>query len=185
MNRTVHAALAALLALAACRIERTPPDLLTRDTPAEQERAQAVGELRARLALLGQALARGAPERAVEALAPAVRVQVVGPVGPPRTFAGTALSRVFARVLADGPGAVRLEETTLNLAPGADAAWFAGVLRPANADSTAPAVPWRVTGLLLLDEGGWRLVQLHVSGAPADSTATEQTEPNPEAPGDE
>lgn len=179
MSRTVLAGLAVTLLLAACKIERTPPELLNRRDPAAREREHAAGELRSRLAVLGQAFEAGELEQGVEALAPAEQVQVIGPGEPPQTVSGSMLPETLRNLVPSGTTPAQMEEVSVTLGPGAEVAWFAAVVRRSSVtDSVPPPAPWRVTGVLVLEEGAWRLVQAHIS----EAVPVRNEEPSPEAP---
>lgn len=190
MNRTPRAALCLVIVLSACKVERTPPRFLTQRTPASAERDEAIGELRARLAVVGQALARGEPEVLAEALAPADEVFIVLPDEAGRIVPADGVSAAVAGLAAADSGDARLslEEVRVALAPRGDAAWFSGrVRRTSSSDGAELGPPWSMTGVLLRSEGVWRLTQLHTS-AVAATLPEVSPEPSPEvaeAPEDE
>lgn len=159
---------AALLALAACRVDRTPDEYLNPRDPAQVERREAENEIAARVGAFSESLARGNQTDAVGALLPAPETHVMGTganEGRPR-FGPLGLSAAL-RDLELPRGAVG---RTPDLRVEADAreglAWFATHLEilPVVGAGGQPQ-RLRVSGVFSRREGEWRLVQIHVSRA--------------------
>ncbi len=175
MNRLLALALSTTLALAACKVERTPPEFFDQRSPAAGEREAALGELRARLALLAQALSRGDTEDALLTFTPAAGAFVIG-TGPNQERAGReAISSALEQITAEGPVEMEVQDMQLSVGPRANVAWFAAYL-------TAPDIPpqeentrvLRVSGVYVLHEGSWQLAQAHLSfpaSTPPDTLA--------------
>lgn len=164
MKRSLALALCTTTALAACRIERTPPEFFDQRSPAASEREAALSELRARLALLAAALSRGDTVGALSALTPAAGALVVG-VGPSAARAGPeAIGTTLAQIQALGPLQMNVQDMQLAVGPRANVAWFAAFLTPPGVppgEQTARVL--RVSGVYVLHEGIWQLAQAHLS----------------------
>jgi hypothetical protein len=182
LGRLLSGALAGLLAVSACRIERTPPEFLEERDPATSEVQQRVGEIRARLALSAQTLARGNLLGATSLLRPARLLVLIPPDAPAKADGAAAVYPLLARLLPPDSARGRLERLEVNVAPNGSVAWFAGELHAVRRSDGSPwGEPWRVSGVYLLEGGEWELVQLHVSrrvltsqNPPPDSTAAEE-----------
>lgn len=159
---------AALLALAACRVDRTPDEYLNPRNPAEVEQREAANEIASRVAAFAEALARGGQPDAVARLMPAPDAYVMGTGfndGRPR-FGALGLAAAL-RDLDLPTGAVA---RTPDLRVEADAreglAWFAThleVLPVVGAGGQPQRL--RVSGVFTRREAEWRLVQIHLSTA--------------------
>lgn len=161
MNRFHTGALGALaLLLGACKVEQTPQSLIDRRLPVQEERAAAAEELRDRLLAMGEALQRGDPAEALDALAPAPDAYVVSPQAALEVLGPEQIGAVLASLASD-PVAVEVQDVAVEMGPLANVAWFrAGmaVEREGVGESTV-----RITGVYLKREGEWRLVQAHLS----------------------
>jgi hypothetical protein len=166
--------LALLLLAPACRIERTPQELIDPMNPAIVNRREADREIALRIAALRGAIARGSPADAVDALAPLPEAHVIGPdeqEGRPR-FGSSGLTEALARV----PTAERVLVRTPDLRIQSDTremfAWFATHLEVLPlAPGRGPAERYRVSGVFRRVEGSWRLSHLHLSrGQPEPPT---------------
>jgi hypothetical protein len=160
---------AALLALAACKVERTPQEYLDPRDPAAVERREAEQELALRVGAFREALARGDRNAAVGALVPAPETHVMGVDfndGRPR-FGPVGVAEAL-RDLRLPTGAVartpdlRVESGTREGAVG----WFATHLEILPVVGAGGQPEWlRVSGVFSRREGEWRLVELHLSRA--------------------
>lgn len=185
---------AALLALSACRVDRTPDEYLNPRNPAQVEQREAAGEIAARVGAFREALARGDHGGAAAALGPAVDTHVMG-IGFNDGRPGLGPQGVAAalREMELPRGAVA---RTPDLRVEADArqglAWFAThvELLPVVGAGGAPQ-RLRVSGVFSRREGDWRLAQLHLSRGqlpppPPDSAAeggaTDSLAPRPRSP---
>ncbi|HEU0013166.1 MAG TPA: nuclear transport factor 2 family protein [Longimicrobium sp.] len=163
--------LAALLSLAACDVDRTPPQYLNPRDPAVVERRDAEDELGLRVAAFREALARGDRDDAVAALVPAVNAHVIGMDGNDgRARFGAAGIAQALEPLRAGAGAAVARTPDLRVEADARAGngWFATHLEllPVTAAGGEPRRA-RVSGVFARQEGEWRLVQLHLSRAEA------------------
>jgi ketosteroid isomerase-like protein len=164
VNRLLTFVLGTTLACAACKVERTPPEFFDQRSPAVSEREAALGELRARLSLLAQALSRGDSEAALATLTPAPGAFVIG-VGVGEERAGRrAVSAALAQVMALGPVRMDVQDMQLAVSPRGNVAWFAAYLTPPGLEPTAEgAAVLRVSGVYVRHEGSWQLMQAHLS----------------------
>jgi SnoaL-like domain len=165
----VPAVAAALLALAACKVDRTPQEFLDPRDPAAVERRESENEIAARVGAFREALARGNQADAVSALAPAPEAVVMGvefndgrprygPLGLAAALEGLHLPRGAVARTPD----LRVEAGTREGGVG----WFATHLEllPVTGVRTEPQ--WlRVSGVMDRREGEWRLLQMHLSRA--------------------
>ncbi|HEX6373737.1 MAG TPA: nuclear transport factor 2 family protein [Longimicrobium sp.] len=165
---------AALLALSACRVERTPDEYLNPRNPAQVESRDAENEVASRVAAFSEALARGGQADAVAVLAPTAEAHVIG-IGPndgrPR-FGPLGLSAVIADLQLPRGAVARTPDLRVE-ADGRGLAWFAThveVLPVVGAGGQPQRL--RVSGVLNQREGDWRLVQLHMSRAEVPAAAT-------------
>ncbi len=186
MNRLFALALSTMLALAACKVERTPPEFFDQRSPAASDREAAIEELRARLALLAQALSRADADGALLTLTPAAGAFVIS-TGPDQERAGRrAISSALDQITAAGPVRMEVQDMQLSVGAHANVAWFAAYL-------TAPGIPpqeentgvLRISGVYVRHEGTWQLAQAHLSfptpSPPATLSAPEGYRPG-EAP---
>ena len=172
---------AALLALAACRVDRTPQEFLDPRDPAAVERRESENEIAARVGAFREALGRGNAADAVSALGPAPEAMVIGvdfndgrprygPLGMAAALEGLKLpSGAVART----PD-LRVEAGTREGGLG----WFATHLEVLPVVGAGTEPQWlRVSGVFDRREGDWRLLQLHLSRAerPAPPPAARDT----------
>lgn len=188
----VPALAAALLALAACKVDRTPQEFLDPRDPAAVERRESENEIAARVGAFREALARGNRTDAVAALRPSPDAVVMGvgfndgrprygPLGLAAALEGLDLPRGAVARTPD----LRVEAGTREGGLG----WFATHLEMLPVVGAGSQPQWlRVSGVLARREGEWRLLQLHLSraerpappAAPADSaTAAPDSARNP------
>jgi hypothetical protein len=189
------ALVAALLALAACSVERTPQEYLDPRDPAVVERRESEEELAARVGAFREALARGDRADAVAALIPAADAHVMGVqfndgrprFGPPGIADALQTLRLPTGAVARTPD-LRVQAATREGGLG----WFATHLELLPVVAGGGEAQWlRVSGVFMRREGEWRLLQLHLSKAeapaptPADSadtaTARDSAPPSPAA----
>lgn len=164
MTRLTTAALCASLLASACKVERTPPELIDHQDPIAVARDDAAEELQDRLLATGQALNRGDFAEALQALAPTGDAYLL-PAGRETVLTGEEEIAGGLGELATLEGPVRLSDVHVTVGPRANVAWFRARLEHAGADGGSPL---RVTGVYLRgDEGEWRLVQAHLSAATA------------------
>lgn len=174
MHRTVSVA-AALLALAACSVERTPQEYLDPRDPAAVERRDAEEELAARVGAFREALARGNRADAVAALSPTADAHVMGVqfndgrprFGPQGITDALATLRLPTGAVARTPD-LRVQAATREGGLG----WFATHLELLPVVGAGGEPQWlRASGVFLRREGEWRLLELHLSKAEAPAPA--------------
>ncbi len=167
----VHRALAlatALLALSACRVERTPDEYLNPRDAANVERRDAENEIAARVGAFSEALARGDQTNAVEALVPAADTHVMGigfNDGRPR-FGPLGLATALGDLNLPRGAVGRTPDLRVEADAREGLAWFAThleVLPVVGAGGQAQRL--RVSGVFTRREGEWRLRQVHLSKA--------------------
>lgn len=165
---------AALLALSACRVERTPDEYLNPRNPAQVERRDDENEIAARVGAFAEALARGGQAEAVQVLLPTPEAHVIGigfNGGRPR-FGPLGLAAAIADLQLPQGAVARTPDLRVE-ADGRGLAWFAThveVLPVVGAGGQPQRL--RVSGVLNQREGDWRLVQLHLSRAEVPAPAT-------------
>jgi hypothetical protein len=173
-----HAALAVLLLVAACKVERTPARFYNRQ-PAASDQDAAVAELRARVRAFGANLERGNPAAAVSALAPTADA-VVFPLGSDdgRPASGAeGLVRTLSDLGVPAPLAARTPDLTVKANLKGNLGWFSTHLEmlPLGAQGTFERI--RVSGAFVRDGGEWHLAQIHLSPAvappPPDTAAAD------------
>jgi hypothetical protein len=165
--------LALLLLAPACRIERTPQELIDPMNPAVVNRREGDREIALRIAALREAIARGAPADAVNALAPLPEAHVIGldeQEGRSR-FGSSGLTQALADVPAGERVLVRTPDLRIQTDTREMFAWFATHLEvlPLGA-GRGPAERYRVSGVFRRVEGSWRLSHLHLSRGRPDPT---------------
>lgn len=174
MHRTVSVA-TALLALAACSVERTPQEYLDPRDPAAVERRESEEELAARVGAFREALARGNRADAVAALSPTADAHVMGVQfndGRPRFGAQGVADALAALRLPTGAVArtpdLRVQAATREGGLG----WFATHLELLPVVGAGGEAQWlRASGVFLRREGEWRLLELHLSKAETPAPA--------------
>ena len=176
---------AALLALAACEVNQTPPQVLNPRNPSEVEQRDAEQEIAARVGAFREALLRGDRGAAVEALAPVGTAHVMGPDGNDgRALLGTDGLRATLDSLALPTGAVaRTPDMHVEADAQEGTGWFATHLELFPVAQGGQVERLRMSGVFARQEGAWRLLQLHLSrpDAPADTTAADSAEASPAA----
>jgi hypothetical protein len=163
-----RAAALVLLALTACRVERTPQELIDPMNPALVDRREAERDVAARVGALREALARGSAADAVAALQPLSDAYVVAMDandGHPR-FGEEGVRSALGAVRVTEGAFTRMPDLRVQTDTRERMAWFATHLEifpsgPAAADPERV----RLSGVFGKLEGEWRLVQLHVSRA--------------------
>ncbi len=162
MTRTWILGVAAVLALGACTIERTPEEYIDRQLPSEAAQEAMRTELADRLRLTAAALQRANATAAVVALAPAADVVVLNSTEG-RELRST--EEIVAMIAASTAGAsVRVEEPEVRLDAESRVAWFRTVYHVTDAEGEERAVDF--TGVFGRRQGEWRLVQGHLSRRP-------------------
>ena len=175
---------AALLALSACRVERTPDEYLNPRNPAQVERREAENEISARVGAFGEALARGATADAVGVLVPTPESHVMGigfNDGRPR-FGPLGLAAALRDLDLPTGAVARTPDLRVEADPREGLAWFAThleVLPVVGAGGQPQRL--RVSGVFNRREGDWRLVQVHLSKAeiPAPTPPRPDSQPQP------
>ena len=160
MNAHHPAALVAVLALAACEVDRTPDVYLDRGSAVQQAREAGGAEVRDRVLAMGQALSRGNAADALTALSPADDAYVISPQAGLEITGEEQIAAVLGSLAAE-PVPVNARDVGVTVGPGGNVAWFRASLASEGAAPARP--PVLITGVYLLDEGIWRLVQAHLS----------------------
>jgi hypothetical protein len=148
-----------ILLLGACDIEPTPADYIDR-VSAVQEGRDAAAEVRDRILAMGRALGRGNPADALVALAPARDAYVVGPQAGLEVRGPEQISQVL-QSLAAQPVPFQMRDVVVTVGSRGSVAWFRALMEPSNGQAGAPSV--HITGVYVLSEGAWQLVQAHLS----------------------
>lgn len=164
MRRILLLALASV-ALAGCRIERTPEQYIDNQAARADALIAARDELALRIASLGPALARG-PAAADEVLAPREPISVIGPAPGQRIETARELNDLLAN-LADGHP-LTSERVEVTVAPGIAFAWFSAAFTAGS--GAPPESGFRLSGVLLRENAEWRLIQAHVSRPATQAT---------------
>jgi hypothetical protein len=162
------AALILLLGAAACRVERTPQELIDPMNPALVDRREAEAEVAARVGALREALARGSHADAVEALQPLPDAVILGADsngGRPRFGADGVVAAL--QVISVPEGAfTRMPDLRVQTDTRERMAWFATHLEVLPlTDGTTEPDRVRISGVFRKLEGRWRLVHAHLSRA--------------------
>lgn len=170
MHRTVSVA-AALLALAACSVERTPQEYLDPRDPAAVERLDSEEELGARVGAFREALARGNRADALAALNPTADAHVMGVQfndGRPR-FGPQGIAEALASLRLPTGAVARTPDLRVQAATREGGlGWFATHLELLPVVGAGGEAQWlRASGVFLRREGEWRLLELHLSKAEA------------------
>lgn len=164
---------AAVLALPACQVERTPPEFLQQRNPAEVDRQEAANEVRVRVGAFRQALQRGDRAGAAGALQASALAHVIGPDahgGIPR-YGPAGLLSVLEEIEIPGGAVARTPDLRVETSVRQGIGWFAThvVLLPVQGGEPAA---YRMTGVMTRDRGEWRLTQIHVSRAEGGEDAS-------------
>jgi hypothetical protein len=174
VHRTVSVA-AALLALAACSVERTPQEYLDPRDPAAVERRESEEELAARVGAFREALARGNRADALAALSPTADAHVMGVQfndGRPR-FGPQGIADALAALQLPTGAVARTPDLRVQAATREGGlGWFATHLELLPVVGAGGEAQWlRASGVFLRREGEWRLLELHLSKAEAPAPA--------------
>lgn len=162
MSRLWAATLGVVLLAPACKVEPTPRPYFDQQVPTERERASAADEVRDRLLALAQAMSRGDAVSALEAFSPAPDAYVLGPAEG-TTLSGAEQLDSVLQGLSGGAYAVTVRDLQVQVGPRANLAWFRMLLDvPARGGAPAGSTV-RATGVYVLNEGVWQLVQAHLS----------------------
>lgn len=183
MQRSAAAA-AALLALAACKVERTPPEFYSHPDPAVVERQEAADEIRTRVRLFAEALGRSDTGEAVRALAPDELAAVVGAEGNGGMvrFGAAGMTAAIGELAIPAPTIVRTPDLRVGASTGMG--WFSTHLQLLSTSTATAPVLLRMSGVFARERGEWRLVEAHLS-RPEDATpepAAQQQPPQPSPP---
>lgn len=163
-----RAAAVLLLALTACRIERTPQELIDPRNPAVVDRREAEREVAALVGAFREALARGSRAEAVAALQPLAEAVVVGVEGNGglARFGEEGIGAALAGVELPAGALARMPDLRVQTDTREQMAWFATHLEAFPAAGPGAEEGFlRMSGVLRRLEGEWRLVHLHLSRA--------------------
>ncbi len=178
MHRSIAAA-AALVALAGCKVERTPPELYNHADPAVVDRQEAADEIRTRVRVFADALGRGERADAIAALAPDELASVVGvdDNGGMARLGPAGIDSALGQLAIAAPVLVRTPDLRVGTTVGMG--WFATHLQVLSPSAATDPKLLRMTGVFARERGEWRLVEAHISrpGDPAPATV-----PGPPAP---
>ena len=176
---------AALLALSACRVDRTPDEYLNPRNPAQVERREAENEVAARVGAFSEALARGGLPDAVAMLGPAPDAYVMGTgfnEGRP-LFGPLGVAASLGELELPSGAVARTPDLRVEANAREGLAWFATHLEVLPVVGAADAQPQRlrVSGVFTRREAEWRLVQIHLSKAevPAPTPPPDSLPPQP------
>jgi hypothetical protein len=157
---------AALLALAGCRVQRTPAEYLDQRDPAEVDRQEAADEIRARIGAFRQGLSRGDRATAAAALIPTGLTHVISLErhgGLPR-YGPRGLAGALEEIELPGVSVARTPDLRVELSLRQGVGWFATHVELFPVGPGDPQV-FRMTGVMVRDRGEWRLAQVHLSRA--------------------
>ncbi len=168
-DATVHrTALLLLLVLAACRIERTPQELIDPMNPALVDRREAEREVAARVGAFREALSRGSRESAVAALQPLADAHVIGVAedGGRSSFGAGGIQEALAALEVPEGAVTRMPDLRVQTDTRERMAWFATHLEVfPTVGGGSGEQRLRMSGVFRRLEGQWRLVHLHLSRA--------------------
>jgi hypothetical protein len=176
-----HLATAAmLLALAACKVERTPRGFYTQRDPGIVERQEAEGEIRDRVRNFAEDLGRGDRADAVEALVPVDLAQVIGVDGNGglNRLGARGLMQALDSVALPAPAVARTPDLQVQVGLREGMGSFATHVELLPMGAGSSPLRLRATGIFIRDRGAWRLSQIHLSHAllpPADTAAADTT----------
>lgn len=146
------------VAVAGCRIERTPEQYIDNQASRTDALLSARDDLAVRIASLGPALARG-PAAVDEILAPRERLSGLGPA--PGQLIENPRELIDLLVGLPGGRALTADRVEVTVAPGIAYAWFAAAFT-AGPDAP-PDAGFQLSGVFLRENSVWRLTQAHVS----------------------
>ena len=182
MHRSLAAA-TALFALAACDVERTPPEFYNHPDPAVVDRQEAADEIRTRVRVFAEALGRGEQAEAAQALAPGEMAAVVGvdDNGGLVRFWAPGLDAALAGLAISSPTVVRTPDLRVSASQGMG--WFSTHLQLLSTSAATEPVRLRMGGVCVPERGAWRLAEAHLSrpgtAAPATPRPDSVPAPNP------
>lgn len=171
MHRSLVAA-AALLVLAGCKVQETPPEFYSHPDPAVVDRQEAADEIRGRVRLFADALGRGDMADAVGALAPDELASVVGvdDNGGMARLGTAGVQDAVGQLAITAPVVVRTPDLRVGTTVGMG--WFATHLQILSPTVATEPVLLRMTGVFARERGEWRLVEAHISRPDAAPAAT-------------
>lgn len=169
---------ALLLALAACQVERTPPEFYRERNPGLVEQQDAEGEIRVRVRNFAEGLGRGDRGDAVDAVYPLDLAQVIGVddnrhltrIGP------LGLRQALDTLQLPAPAVARTPDLQVRVSLREGLGSFSTHLELLPVGTPAREPLWlRASGVFTRDRGAWRLAQLHLSRAwqPPDTASTD------------
>lgn len=172
------AAAALLLALAACEVERTPPEFYKERNPALVEQQDAEGEIRARVRSFADGLGRGDRGDAADALYPLDLAQVIGADGNRNLtrIGPLGLRQALDSLRLPSPAVARTPDLQVRVGLREGLGSFTTHLELLPVGTPAREPLWlRASGVFTRDRGAWRLAQLHLSRAwqPPDTLAAD------------
>ena len=178
MHRSLVAA-TALVALAACNVERTPPEFYSHPDPAVVDRQEAADEIRTRVRVFADALGRGDRDEAVQALAPDEMAAVLGVEGNGGLvrFGAPGLSAAVAGLAISTPSVVRTPDLRVSASQGMG--WFSTHLQLLSTSAATEPVLLRMSGVFVRERGEWRLAEAHLSRPGAEATPRPDSVPPP------
>jgi ketosteroid isomerase-like protein len=178
LPRLLFAALGVAVLGSACKVERTPSEYFDHQKRPAAVAAAAAAELEDRIVAFGQAVSRGSVTEALIAAAPAVDATVLTPRAR-EVLTGPDEIRGALDEITRTYGRVRVISVSVAVSPEGDAAWFTTEIGEAEPEGDASSAV--ITGVYLLAEGGWRLVQAHVSIPSPNPPARESDATDPAA----
>jgi hypothetical protein len=158
LRRFCTLAVAALVVLGGCRIERTPLSYIDHIESPAGERDASREELIDRLLSTATAAQRRDSPALVAALVPLPEAPIFGLQEVEDSSAITAISELVA-LSAEGP--VSMAPPLVEVGADNDVAWFSATYHLSGAPEEAADV--RFSGVFVRQEGAWRLAQAHLS----------------------
>jgi hypothetical protein len=184
------AALLLLLGIAACRIDRTPQELIDPMNPAIVDRLDAEREVATHVGAFREALTAGSHADAIAALQPlpdAVVIAAEATQGRAR-FGEEGIAAALDGVVVPPGTFTRMPDLRVQADTRQRMAWFATHLElfPVTGGGGAPE-RMRMSGVFLRLEGAWRLAHLHLSreSAPAATLPAPAPDAGAAPPADE
>jgi len=157
LRRLWCVALGASLLASACKIERTPQEYIDARSPVQQLRSASATELEERVNAMGEALALGEIDAALDTLGIAPDGYLVHGLEPEPVVGSVEVRRVLSEQL-QRSGPLRLGGSNVTVGPRGGTAWFSLDLQSTAHDSGV-----QITGVLLRRDAGWHIVQGHLS----------------------
>lgn len=179
MHRSLVAT-AALLSLAACKVDRTPPEFYSHPDPAVVDRQEAADEIRTRVRVFAESVGRMETGEAVQALAPDSMATVVGvdDNGGMARLGAPGLSAAVAGLDITSPTIVRTPDLRVGASQGMG--WFSTHLQLLSTSAATAPVLLRMSGVFVRERGEWRLAEAHIS-RPGTATPASAPPPSPAA----